>query len=79
MTVTRRLARDGNWRSIAATTCRPAFSINTDEGMPTSSIVRRSASRICAVFRILITGSLLYSPATGPSAIAVRRLDTPSG
>src|SRR5260221_13778286 len=34
--------------SRAATTWRPAFSIRTSDGMPTSSIVRRSASRICA-------------------------------
>src|SRR6185437_15252219 len=34
--------------SMAATTWRPAFSIRTSDGMPTSSIVRRSASRICA-------------------------------
>src|SRR5262245_8509253 len=35
--------------SMAATTWRPAFSISTSDGIPMSSIVRRSASRICAV------------------------------
>src|SRR6185437_14936996 len=34
--------------SMAATTWRPAFSMSTSDGSPTSSIVRRSASRICA-------------------------------
>ena len=47
-TATRLVARFGNKASIAATTCRPAFSISTSEGMPSSSIVIRSASRICA-------------------------------
>ena len=40
--------------SMAATTWRPAFSISTSDGMPISSIVRRSASRICAEFRTRI-------------------------
>ena len=39
-----------NAASIAATVCRPAFSISTIDGRPMSSIVRRSASRICSVF-----------------------------
>src|SRR5476649_566880 len=47
--------------SIAATVWRPAFSMRTSEGMPMSSTVRRSASRICAVLRTLIYE--LYSPA----------------
>jgi hypothetical protein len=34
----------------AATAWRPAFSISTIDGNPISSIVRRSASRICCVF-----------------------------
>ena len=45
---TRMPARSSKLASIAATTCRPAFSISTSDGMPMSSIVRRSASRICA-------------------------------
>jgi hypothetical protein len=44
------VARSSNAASIAATACRPAFSISTMDGMPTSSIVWRSASRICCVF-----------------------------
>ena len=43
-----------NAASIAATVCRPAFSIRTIEGSPTSSMVRRSASRICCVFNTRI-------------------------
>src|SRR6188508_2852795 len=39
---------------MAATTWRPAFSMSTSEGMPISSIVYRSASRICAAVRIRI-------------------------
>src|SRR5262252_7137942 len=39
---------------MAATTCRPAFSMSTSDGMPMSSMVRRSASRICAAFRTRI-------------------------
>src|SRR4029078_487617 len=35
--------------SIAATAWRPAFSISTSDGIPISSIVRRSASRISCV------------------------------
>ena len=50
ITPTRLVARSSNAASIAATACRPAFSISTIEGMPMSSIVRRSASRICSVF-----------------------------
>src|SRR6185503_554883 len=46
-TATRIASSDSNVVSIAATTWRPAFSINTIDGSPTSSIVRRSASRIC--------------------------------
>ena len=44
--------------SIAATTWRPAFSMSTSDGMPISSIVRRSASRICAEFRTRTGGCL---------------------
>ncbi|PWT82336.1 MAG: branched-chain amino acid aminotransferase [Blastocatellia bacterium] len=39
---------------MAATTWRPAFSMSTREGMPISSMVRRSASRICAELRTRI-------------------------
>src|SRR5436190_6490301 len=50
--------RTATWRSerslyivsMAATACRPAFSMRTSDEMPMSSIVRRSASRICAEF-----------------------------
>ena len=45
--------------SMAATTCRPAFSIRTSDGMPTSSMVRRSASRICAAFSTRIWSAIL--------------------
>ena len=38
-----------NAASMAATACRPAFSMSTTEGRPMSSIVWRSASRICSV------------------------------
>src|SRR5688500_5678352 len=40
--------------SIAATTWRPAFSISTSDGIPISSMVKRSASRICAAVRMRI-------------------------
>jgi hypothetical protein len=49
-------ARSSNAASIAATACRPAFSISTIAGMPISSIVRRSASRICWVLSTRIGG-----------------------
>jgi hypothetical protein len=45
-TATLRSTRSLCTASIAATTWRPAFSIRTSDGMPMSSIVRRSASRI---------------------------------
>jgi hypothetical protein len=48
-TPTRLVARSSNAASIAATAWRPAFSMSTIDGMPMSSIVRRSASRICSV------------------------------
>ena len=57
-TATRPPSRDSYAASIAATTWRPAFSINTSDGMPMSSIVKRSASRICAAFRIRIRGNI---------------------
>src|SRR5882672_247206 len=52
--------------SRAATTWRPAFSMRTSDGMPMSSIVRRSASRICAAVstRIDLHGTLLAMAAT---------------
>ena len=53
-TATRPSSRSLWTASIAATTWRPAFSISTSDGMPISSIVRRSASRICAAFRTRI-------------------------
>src|SRR5262249_17590194 len=49
-TATSRSLRSVYIASIAATAWRPAFSIRTSDGMPMSSIVRRSASRIWAVF-----------------------------
>ncbi len=55
-----------NIASIAATTWRPAFSISTTDGMPTSSTVRRSTSRICALFRIRMdVASLSLRPRAG--------------
>src|SRR5207342_1260658 len=45
-TATLRSLRSANIASMAATTWRPAFSIRTIAGMPISSMVRRSASRI---------------------------------
>ena len=55
-TTTRRVARSGNTDSIAATTCRPAFSMRTIDAMPISPVARRSASRICALLRIRMPG-----------------------
>ena len=49
-TATWRSARSSKLASIAATTWRPAFSIRTMAGMPISSMVRRSASRIWLLF-----------------------------
>src|SRR6187431_2637453 len=47
---------------MAATTCRPAFSISTSDGIPISSMVKRSASRICAAVRMrTLVGSVLLS------------------
>src|SRR5471032_1238691 len=60
-TATCRSSRSPYIASIAATVWRPAFSMRTSEGMPMSSTVRRSASRICAVLRTLIYE--LYWPA----------------
>ena len=53
-------ARPGTARAPRAATAAPAFSISTAPGTPASSMVRRSASRICAAVR---TGSMggLYS------------------
>jgi hypothetical protein len=48
-TATRMVSRFSNDASMAATTWRPAFSMSTIDGMPMSSIVRRSASRIWRV------------------------------
>ena len=59
---------------MAATTCRPAFSMSSSDGTPTSSIVRRSASRICLAVRILI-GWHLRLPIAGLSTT----LSEPSG
>ena len=53
-TATRRSPRSSRAPDMAATTCRPAFSISTADGTPISSIVRRSASRICSAVRIRI-------------------------
>ena len=60
--------------SIAATTWRPAFSISTSDGMPISSIVRRSASRICAAFstRIVTSAVGTRSHAAVPGTLVVR-------
>ena len=55
----------------AATTCRPAFSISTIDGMPISSMVWRSASRICAAFRISH-----LSAAVSPVSSCARRAGT---
>ena len=55
-TATWLVGRSSNAASIAATTWRPAFSISTSDGMPMSSIVRRSASRICSVLSTRIGG-----------------------
>src|SRR5580765_3342399 len=60
-TATCRSSRSPYIASIAATACRPAFSIRTSDGMPMSSMARRSASRICAVLRTRI--QKVYSPA----------------
>ncbi len=47
-TTTRRSPRSVWMASMAATTCRPAFSMSTRDGMPISSMVWRSAARIWA-------------------------------
>ena len=60
-TATCRSSRSPCIASIAATTWRPAFSISTSDGMPMSSIVRRSASRICAAFRTRIVIARILS------------------
>src|SRR5262245_28776707 len=77
-TATGRSSRSPCIASIAATTCRPAFSIRTSDGMPTSSIVRRSASRICAEFstriaihQILPAGPAIVSMAPFSGGLAV--------
>jgi hypothetical protein len=41
---------------MAATTCRPAFSISTSDEIPMSSMVNLSASRIWAAFRMRMDG-----------------------
>src|SRR3954452_29031 len=64
-------ARSSNAASIAATACRPAFSISTIEGIPTSLIVWRSASRICCVFSTLIV-TLQYVRIGGPRSALPR-------
>ena len=51
-TVIRRFGRSSKVVSMAVTTWRAAFSISTIDGIPRSSIVRRSASRICAPFNM---------------------------
>ena len=54
---------------MAATTWRPAFSISTSDGMPMSSMVKRSASRICAAVRMrTLRGSVTAASGTGWSA-----------
>src|SRR6185295_4881452 len=51
---------------MAATTWRPAFSISTSDGMPISSIVRRSASRIWVEFNTRIPATLYVTYPAGP-------------
>src|SRR5580765_1763824 len=51
---------------MAATTWRPAFSMSTSDGMPMSSIVRRSASRIWDELRTRM--KRLHGTLTGVSA-----------
>ena len=74
-TATRRSARSSKAASIAATTWRPAFSISTSDGMPISSIVRRSASRIWSALRILIALHLRPRFAALSIALAYARGD----
>src|SRR5688572_16699272 len=57
---------------MAATTCRPAFSINTSDAMPMSWMVRRSASRICSALRILILGIIRLKADTTTRSGGVR-------
>ena len=72
---TRRLSKSSNADSITATTCRPAFSMRTIDAMPTSSIVRRSASRICRVLSTRMRGG--SEAATTESATAGQTIDSP--
>src|SRR6476661_5355518 len=69
-TPTRLDARSSNAASMAATACRPAFSMSTIEGIPTSSIVCRSASRICCVLRTRMY-CVCYTPADMRGAVYV--------
>ena len=65
-TATRPPSRASYVASMAATTWRPAFSMSTSDGIPMSSMVKRSASRICAAFRMRID-----EYGSGQSAVAV--------
>ena len=55
-----RLDRSSNVASIEATTCLPAFSISTSDGIPISSVVRLSASRICWLVRTRMNAERAY-------------------
>ena len=59
-TATRRAPRSSKADSIASTIRCPACSISTIDGIPISSIVRRSTSRICAASSTRIHSSLVH-------------------
>ena len=74
-TAMRLSARSSTRSSSVATTCRPAHSISTSDPMPMSSMVMRSASRICAALSTRMAPECYHCGARpGPRAGVANRV-----